>query len=226
MQRNVQFVRGSIVINKGASSTTSTTVTIDLSYLPAPPASQDKYHAAACSTTRPGQPPTTFASRKTVTLPAGDGVKTISVRFVDDKLAVSAFYSDTIILDTKVPLGSITINNGAAVTTSATVTLNLAVTDVNGVVKMQFSNNGTTWSSLEPFAVKAAWTLPATPGHQEGLCPVRGQLGQAVRSGQRHDPVRREHDRFDDAQVIIKNNEPYTTTATVALAIAESPVRQ
>ena len=60
------------------------------------------------------------------------------------------------------PTGSVTINGGAAYTTSANVTLN---SDVTGATEMRFTNDGTldteTW---EPYAATKSWTLAAGDG--------------------------------------------------------------
>ena len=118
MQRNIRFLRGSIVINKGAAFTTSTAVTLDLGYVSAPTLTMSTMQLLYKNTawTAPDG-----LCRQEGHHPSGgrrgeDGL----VRFIDKGGAVSAFYADTIILDTKVPLGSIAINNGDAVTTSPT----------------------------------------------------------------------------------------------------------
>ena len=161
VQRNVRYQRGSIVINQGAFAAKSATVNLALAYS-APTGTvssmQFLYNNTAWTA------PMAFALKKTITLPLGDGVKTVFVRYIDNAGAVSAIYSDTIILDTKLPVGSITINNGAQTTTSPDVILSLAVADVTGVVKMQFSNNGTLWTAEEPFALTKSYLLPGTNG--------------------------------------------------------------
>lgn len=73
-------------------------------------------------------------------------------------------------------IGSFAINNGDATTTSQSVTLNISVTDAgsgmgssarfpfqNGAL-MQFSNDGSTWSQVEPYATTHSWTLTADLG--------------------------------------------------------------
>ena len=161
VQRNVRYQRGSIVINQGAFAAKSATVNLALAYS-APTGTvssmQFLYNNTAWTA------PMAFALKKTVTLPLGDGVKTVFVRYIDNAGAVSAIYSDTIILDTKLPVGSITINNGAQTTASPAVILSLAVADVTGVVKMQLSNNGTLWTAEEPFALTKSYLLPGTNG--------------------------------------------------------------
>jgi len=61
--------------------------------------------------------------------------------------------------------GTIRINQGSGYTNDADVTLNLTVTDLNGV-RMAFSNDGVTWSSLEPFSATKQWTLSNGEGNK------------------------------------------------------------
>ncbi|MCK9417800.1 MAG: hypothetical protein M0R70_00295 [Nitrospirae bacterium] len=63
------------------------------------------------------------------------------------------------------PTGSIVINNGAAFTNTTNVTLTLSATDSDGsVTEMQFSNDGSTWSTPEPYATSKNWTLTTGDG--------------------------------------------------------------
>jgi len=65
--------------------------------------------------------------------------------------------------DTTAPTGSIEINNDTQYTKLTVVTLNLTATDSeSGLSQMQFSNDGSNWSSPEPYATTKTWTL--TPG--------------------------------------------------------------
>ena len=69
--------------------------------------------------------------------------------------------------DNQVPTGTVAVNGGAASTTSANVTLNLAATDpapASGVKEMRFSNDGVTFSAYQPYAVTAAWALSGGDG--------------------------------------------------------------
>lgn len=70
----------------------------------------------------------------------------------------------TTIGDTTPPTGSITINGGAAATRTTTVTLTLSASDTGGVTQMQFSNDGVTFSTPEPYATTKSWTLASGDG--------------------------------------------------------------
>jgi len=64
------------------------------------------------------------------------------------------------VADTTPPIGSMTINGGASVTNNTAVTLALSATDNSGIVsQMQFSNDGTSFSSPEPYATTKTWTI-------------------------------------------------------------------
>ena len=68
-------------------------------------------------------------------------------------------------IDTTPPVGSVSINSGAAATKNAIVTLTLSATDSqSGVSQMQFSNDDLTWSAAESYATTKSWTLAAVDG--------------------------------------------------------------
>ncbi|MBI5198088.1 MAG: hypothetical protein HZA19_05700 [Nitrospirae bacterium] len=63
------------------------------------------------------------------------------------------------------PTGTISINDGAAYTTSTTVTLTLSCSDDgSGCSQMQFSNDGTAWSAWEAYAASKLSTLTTGDG--------------------------------------------------------------
>jgi hypothetical protein len=119
-----------------------------------------------------------YATSKTWTLTAGDGLKTVYVQFRDRTGNISSGSSDTIQVDMTAPTGSIVINNGAAKTASTSATLTLLATDGgSGVAQMRFSNNNTAWSAWEPYATRrTGWTL--TSG--DGLKTVYGQFRDVI----------------------------------------------
>ena len=87
-----------IIINNGSPYTTKTTVSLALTY-----------HGAAYMQFSTNNGTTwsawvAYAATKNLTLPSGDGLKTVSVRFRDSNLVVSDIYSATITLDTKAPV--------------------------------------------------------------------------------------------------------------------------
>ena len=83
----------------------------------------------------------------------------------NEQLSADATFTTTAAADTTPPTGSVTINSGAAGTNNANVTLTLSATDNSGTVaQMQFSNDGTTYSTPEAYATTKTWTLTSGDG--------------------------------------------------------------
>jgi alpha-tubulin suppressor-like RCC1 family protein len=146
----------SVFINGGSPYTVSARVTLSLSAVPAPAYMQFQLNGRTWTRPEP------FNPTKTVTLPLGDGLKTVGVHFMTsptDSAPVSV--SASIILDRKKPTGTILINGGARFTNSTHVTLSLTAADVNGVDLMRFSPDNKTWSSWEAFNTTREYDLPA-----------------------------------------------------------------
>lgn len=109
----------------------------------------------------------TYATSLDWTLAAGDGTKTVYVKFRDRAGNESTVtYSDTIILDTTAPTGSILIQGVAEVVTSTQVVLALNASDTRGVTHMRLRNNTAAWGAWEPFATSRMWTLAAREGER------------------------------------------------------------
>jgi len=140
---------GSILINGGAAVTNVTSVALNLSATSLVGISQMQFSKDGGTTWTTFEP---YATTRTVSLaPAGDGLKTISVRYMDTEGSISLTYTASITLDQTAPTGSIVINGGAATTASVTVTLTLSASDANGVTGMQFSKDNVTWFSWETY---------------------------------------------------------------------------
>jgi parallel beta-helix repeat protein len=86
--------------------------------------------------------------------------------------------SVTVRLDKTPPTGSLTINDGAATTTSTRVTLKIQANDpLSGVAEMRFSNDGRTWSDWEGFQSTRSWDLTRFGGSSSlGLKTVYAQV--------------------------------------------------
>ena len=82
--------------------------------------------------------------------------------------------------DPTAPSGSVVIDGGAEITNTSAVTLSLAGSDpeafTTGLTHMRFSNDGTTWSALQPYAATAAWTL----GEGDGTKTVWVQYADGI----------------------------------------------
>ena len=99
----------SILINDGATYTTSTTVSLKIALEDAATTGyQMKIWGTADAVSESDASWQTFAATKTVTIPSGDGLKTIYVKVRDDVGNESATANDTITLDTAVAAVSIT----------------------------------------------------------------------------------------------------------------------
>ncbi|KIL35590.1 hypothetical protein SD71_12630 [Cohnella kolymensis] len=168
---------GSITINSGAASTNSTSVTLNLTGVdPNNDGMQMRFsHDIVTWSDWEAYTPT-----KTWTLSSGDGEKTVFYQLRDSSNELSPVYSDTIILDTSPPTGSITINGGAAYSNSANVTLNLTGTDAIGPVQMRFSNDNSIWTAWEPSTATKAWTLLPVDGEKTVYMELRDAVGQTM----------------------------------------------
>jgi hypothetical protein len=117
--------QATISINNGASFATSPKVTVDLDFVPTPAKMQFSFDGINFKA------PVPFSSPKNIALPAGDGKKTITVRYLDQSGATLAEESASITLDTKSPvISSVVINNKALFTNSRSVILTITYTEV------------------------------------------------------------------------------------------------
>ena len=142
---------GSIAIAGGAAYTNQTVVSVTLSASSSITVSQMSFSKDGGATWSNWEP---YATSRTLALtPAGNGLKTVSVRFRDTAGNVSEVYSDSITLSTVAPTGSIVINGGASSTSSALANLTLSASSPSGVTQMQFSKDGgSTWFGWESYA--------------------------------------------------------------------------
>lgn len=156
-------------------------------------------------------------------LTSGDGLKTVYAQFKDASGNVSDTITDSIILETEPPLGSIVVNSGAASTTTLACTLALWATDAGmGVAAMRFSNDGGSWSSWLPYAATADWTLAAGDGTKTVYTQFRDGAG-------RMSPSYTDTIVLDQTppagSVVINDYANYTLGTSVALTVwATDPV--
>ena len=99
----------SISINSGAQYTTNTSVQLSISCGDSDTTGyQMKIWGISGATTEKSASWETFSTSKTVTLPSGDGLKTVYVKVRDDVYNESSAASDSITLNTAVPAVTIT----------------------------------------------------------------------------------------------------------------------
>lgn len=92
------------------------------------------------------------------TLPAGDGSKTVYVKFIDRAGNVGSAQA-SIILDITPPTGTMVINNNDQFSNSLELELTLTTSDTSDLAGIQFSSNGTTWSELESYTNSKQWLV-------------------------------------------------------------------
>ena len=167
---------GAININSGAAYATSRTVILNLY------AKDSGSGVVAMSSSTDGKNWTAKESYKTskqLALPAGDGRKTVYVKYFDRAGNASRVYSDTIILDMLPPTGTIKVNSGAQFINQTAVTLNLSAADAgSGLSKMRFSTNGTTWGATEVYAATKAWTFSSGDGAKKVYVQFQDKTGK------------------------------------------------
>ena len=154
---------GSFAIGSGAQYSTSTAVTLNNS-ISDDTAMQMRFVNGSDFT---GVAWETYSATRSWTLVSGDGTKTVSAQFKDAAGNVDVT-SDTIVLDTTPPAGTVAIDGAAPYTNSTAATLNNAIGDLSGVSQMRFADGSGAgigaWSGCEAYAATRSWTLPGGDG--------------------------------------------------------------
>jgi len=168
---------GSIIINSDATYTTSVSVTLTLTYSDATSGVHTvRYSNDNVWDTEPWENPSVT---KTWTLPLADGAKFVNYQIRDYAGLLSTTYSDTIILDTTAPTGSIVIGSGnPTYTTTTIVILYLTYSDAtSGVDKVRYSNDGSSWTGWETPTASRAWILTWGDGTKTVYYQIRDNAG-------------------------------------------------
>jgi len=161
--------------------------------------------------------PEAYTTTKSYTLPTGDGTKTVYVRYTDTAGNISAAVSSSIILDTTKPTGTITINSGAIATNQQSVTLTLSASDTSGISKMEFSNDGISWSAPEAYTTTKQWLLPPGDGTKTvyvRYTDIAGNVSNAISDSIIYST------EGATGSLKINNNSLYTNTTAVTLTIS------
>ncbi|MDD5370740.1 MAG: hypothetical protein PHQ40_16785 [Anaerolineaceae bacterium] len=147
---------GSLLINGGAAYATSASILLSVDVTDANPGLEMSFSNDE-STWSEWE---AYTSNKGWSTSGSDGSKTVWTRFKDAAGNVSSASSDTILLDTAAPTGSITINGGASVALTHQVLLTLPASDAtSGVSQMVLSNDGSTWTAWDTYNPSRLWTL-------------------------------------------------------------------
>jgi hypothetical protein len=156
-----------------------------------------------------------YAATTSWNLAAGTGLHTVYAQFRDVAGNVSAAASDTIVIETDPPSGTVVVAGGAAWTTSRDVTLTLSASDaLSGMHDMRFSNDGLTWGAFVTYGTSAAWTLGAGDGPKTVYAQFRdvaGNLSATATDGISLDGT------APAGSVSIAGGAAYTFTAAVTL---------
>ena len=163
-----------ISINDGTEYTTTTGVELTLTYSDTISGIADCRYSNESSSWSDWE---TCAGSRTWTLTGGDGTKTVYCEVRDNAGNVEQV-TDTIVLDTTPPTGSVAINDGAIYTTSPNVTLTMSAADANGVAEIMVSNNGTFSDAVwEPYIASKLWTLTTDDGDKTVYVKYKDKAG-------------------------------------------------
>ncbi|PVX24075.1 MAG: hypothetical protein CW716_10820, partial [Candidatus Bathyarchaeum sp.] len=167
---------GSIKINSGDVYTNSTSVTLNLTAMDATSGvHQVRFSNDGIWDTESWE---TYSATKVWVLESDDGTKTVYYQIMDNVGHVSETFSASIILDTKPPAGSITINDDSAYTPSTSVTLTLTAVDATSeVTEMRFSTDDVSWTDWEAYSDSKVWMFTTDEGTKIVNYQVRDQLG-------------------------------------------------
>jgi hypothetical protein len=181
---------GSLDINSGASFTTSTGVTLNLS------ATDDASGIVSYRVANGGDctgsdfvssfgPVSSYSANVAYGLPSGDGSKTVCVQYKDAAGNFSTTKTKSITLDTTGPTGLLHINGGGSTTGSTSVTLNLSATDPNGIVSYRVGNGSNCSSAVfvapftaaNPYEANVSHTLVAGDGSKTVCAQFKDAAG-------------------------------------------------
>ncbi|WP_419876009.1 Ig-like domain-containing protein [Candidatus Pristimantibacillus sp. PTI5] len=125
----------------------------------------------------------TAAASKSWTLPAGEGLKNVSMQLRDRLHNVTTTaITHSIVVDATPPAGMLSINNDALAVGSVHAILSITSSDSNGNVEMRFSNDGSNWSSWEAASASKSWTLDASEGKKSVSMQLRDSAGNVTAS--------------------------------------------
>lgn len=156
---------GSVVVQAGASYVNGTTVTVTIAGTDEESVLSEMMVSNASNFAGASWEP--FATTKSWTLTTGDGTKTVYVKFRDSLSNTSTAVTDSVVLDTTAPTGSVVINDGSSSTSSQNVVLTIAASDASGsgLASMKVSEDPTfAGVSVESYATTKEFSLSAGYG--------------------------------------------------------------
>lgn len=210
---------GSIIVNSGNAYTATANVSLALSAQD-PNGSGVNNMMISNSSSFSGASWQSYATSKSWTLASGDGTKYVYVKYTDKAGNISDDYSDSIVLDTVAPTGSISINSGAIYATSKSIVLTNAGSDAtSGVNDMCFSENGTSYTSWESFNTQKLWTLSGADGTRSMYIKLKDKAGNT--SGPFSDSIILDT-LAPTGTILIDGGAIYTTSDNVTLTLSAS----
>ena len=205
---------GSVLINGGAELTAAKVVSLSL-------AASDRYGVVEMRISETpefdGADWVPFTTSNAWSVSDGDGLKYVYVTFKDSNGWVSKVMNDSILLDMTAPVGSVSIDDGAAYTSSPNVTLSLDAQDIIGAVDMRVWEGGEIGSGIwEPFTRTREFQLSSGDGTKMVLAEFRDLAG--------HISVAASDSIVLDttppiARALINDNAAYTNSTDVVLGV-------
>lgn len=213
---------GSILIDGGATSAYTRTVTLTLS------ASDDSSGVATMAFSNDGVNFTAFepyATSKAWNLTEGSGQKTVFAKYQDRAANVSSVVSDTITLDQTPPTGNVVINKGtttgegALYTTSSNVILALAATAANpsGVANFRTSTDGSNYGNWLNYVTSPTANLGSGDGEKTIYIQFRDGVGNI--SNVYTDTITLDTHAGSDYGLSINSGATWTNSTAVTLTI-------
>ncbi|MCA9973523.1 MAG: hypothetical protein KC425_25065 [Anaerolineales bacterium] len=208
---------GSVVIDAGAAYAGTTAVNLTLSASDGLSGVADMRFSNNGSSWSGWQ---AYAGSAAWTLTSGDGTKTVYAQYRDAAGNISGSVTDSIVLDTTGPTGTLLINGGDPFAAAAGVTLDLSASDAGiGVADMRFSDDGSSWSAWQAYAASAGWTLPGGDGGKTVYAQFRDGLGNVSAAVQ--DTIELDT-TAPTGSVVIAGGAPYVAGTAVSLTLSGS----
>ncbi|RMF16929.1 MAG: hypothetical protein D6761_05400, partial [Candidatus Dadabacteria bacterium] len=126
-----------------------------------------------------GQPVFPFVPSTTITLPPGDGAKTVAWRYGDTAGNISPCATVQVTVDTMLPNGVMTIQGSISVSATTTNTVNLVFSSVDTDVESVALSNFATLAdaSYQPFTTVVPWVLSSGDGQKTVYARFRDRAG-------------------------------------------------
>ncbi|NOZ85769.1 MAG: hypothetical protein GXP49_05830 [Deltaproteobacteria bacterium] len=206
----------SISIDAGAEYATSRNVTL---YLSAQDASEMRVSE---DSTFSGVDWESYTSSKSWTLSSGEGSKTVYAVFRDEAGNVTEVVSDSIVLDTTAPSGSMAINTGDSSTTSRSVVLNFSAVSSDVSKVMVSEDSGFLGAVWQEYNSVLSWSLSSGDGTKTVYAKFRDGAGNE--SAAVSDSIVLDTNAPENPSVVIDGGAAYNNEPGHALVLTLSAV--